>query len=50
MKEMWHCGPNHDSLPRTMEFTKTKKKHGKLPKTKKLLFIMVKTMVIYQNS
>ena len=52
-KKLWYYEQNYGTLPRTIElrFTKGKKEHGRLSKTKKLLLIMKKkTIVTYQNN
>ena len=42
-KKLWYYGQNYGTIPRIMELRFTKvKKHGRLPKTKKLLFILEK--------
>ena len=52
MVKLWHYGQNCATILRTIELRFTKeKKHGRLPKTKKLWFIMEKKpMVIHQNN
>ena len=52
-KTIWYLhGQNYGTILRTMELWCTKKKKNIVDydKTKKLWFIMVKTMVIYQNN
>ena len=47
----WYYGQNYGTTLRTIELRFTeKKKHGRLPNTKKLWFIMEQTMEIYQNN
>ena len=36
--KLWCYGQNYGPIPRTMEFRFTEKKHGRLPKTKYLIY------------
>ena len=57
MEQLWYYGKNYDAMEKLWYYTEhygtsiyEGKKHGRLPKPKKLWFIIVKTMVIYQNN
>ena len=45
--KLWYYEQNYDIIPRTIEL---RFKHGRIPKTKKVLFIIENTLVIYQNN
>ena len=45
--KLWYYGQNYGTIPRIMEL-RFKKEKKPLPNTKKLWFILEKTMVIYQ--
>ena len=48
-KKLWYYGKNYGTILRT-SINEENKKHGTLPNTKKLWFIMDKTKEIYQNN
>ena len=52
--KLWYYGQTYVTIPKTMENYGTsiyeRRKHGRLPKTKKRWFIMKKPMVLYQNN
>ena len=49
-KKRWYYEQNYVTILRSIELRLRRKKHVRLPNTKKLCFIAEQTMEIYQNN